>query len=253
MPKAKKSKKPVYKRKRFYGTRSAPNAFGTAMTYFPRKVIAYKGIKRFVRVTPFQNITSLDTSSALQKSANSLQLVNNSSGFGIQYASFSLQFLLEDIINYTEFTALFDKFRIRGIAVRLIPFFTSSLTGAAFTSTAAQMQPLLHTIIDHDDVIRPSDDETGLNTIRQYDTYKMMRLGPKIFRRYLVPKAQTIVRGVGTDGYAQVGKNVWLDCATTQIPHYGLKGILEWNNPGSSTLLHIKAEYTAYLEFKDTR
>lgn len=123
----------------------------------------------------------------------------------------ALEFKFDDIPNKTEFTNLFDQYRINGILVRFIPNFTGSDINP---STTAQSVPNIWTIIDHDDAATPAN----LNEMMQYPNCKMTR-GQNVHKRYFRPSCLVDVAGITTG----VKFKQWLNMANTNIPHYGLK------------------------------
>lgn len=216
---------------------------------------SYRSLKRFMRVTTFSNSANLQVDGVvLQKGASAMTINVNGSGGVIQYGAFAFKINLSDVNNVTEFTSLFDRYKIKKVKVVLTPFFNMGVTGAAYSAGSAQANVLVHTAIDYDDVTIPSADDAGINILRQYETYKVTRLGSRRLVRTWTPRFAQAVYGSGAfTSYVQGSKTIWLDCASPDIEHYGLKGVVEVNNTLANAIFYVKCEYTAYLEFKATR
>lgn len=167
------------------------------------------------------------------------------------YLSCGLRFSLGALPNYTEFTALFDSYKIRKIVVRFIPFNNSSGTNANAT---ANFQPLLHYYIDHDDHTQSDPDETGLNEYRQRNNSKVVRLFKPVG---IVIKPQYLINGPSVSSSSQAvfsRRSDWVDCAHANIPYYGLKFMMEGSpNTTSTAYFAFRCEVTYYMCFKGTR
>lgn len=119
---------------------------------------------------------------------------------------------LTNLPNATEFTTLFDEYRINKVVVKFIPNFTGSdmNPNATFNS-----MPNIYSIIDYDDQSTPAN----LDELLQYPSMKLTR-GNSIHTRVFTPKVSLDVNGTG--GVAAKAKQ-WLDCAVSTVPHNGMK------------------------------
>lgn len=157
-----------------------------------------------------------------------------------------LTFRLDDVPNYTEFTNLFDSFRIKRIKVMFIPTSNVSLSpdtapNDVFKST--EYANRLFTVLDFNDDTVP----TTIDELRQYDT---CRMSPNnvIHKRYFQPKYNATV----TAGSYQA-KGQWLQCDTSaDVVHYGIKyGITHQSLTQSNEVYKIEAVF--YMQFKNTK
>jgi len=210
----------------------------------------------FVRTATYSNSsnTGIDGSGFVDKGADALKL-NLSAGAGaIRYGSGSMFFTLDSLPDYTEFTTLFDTYRIEKVKIKFTPFFGTSLTGAAVSATSAQCTVLWHDIIDTDDKDVPTNSDTGLSQLRQYKSYKTRSLASgRSFSRTLIPRsAQAVYSGAFT-AYAQTPQKIWYDCNNADVQFYGYKFIVEANYAGSDTILYVKAEVKMKLSLRDVR
>jgi len=176
------------------------------------------------------------------------------------YGAIVCSFRLADVVSYTEFTQLYDQYKILGVKVRMIPFQTVAATAAAPSSAAGQPAFLIHSVVDYDDADLPVASNTGVDNFRQYPNYKVKnvfsRMGGAI-SRFLRPKLRGLVYKSGeasapTTGYQSL-KASWLDCDNPDPPHYGLKYIIECISGGSVATMMFKMDCTWYLQFKNPR
>lgn len=155
----------------------------------------------------------------------------------------AMSFKLDDIPGLSDFTSLFDYYRISGVKLRFTTYLdpNSQAAGNAYF-------PKLYTAIDMDDDAAPlsSDD------LRQRTNCKIRWLAPnRSYGIFLRPKylKNVYISGVST-GY-EIGKQTWLDLSNTNIPHYGLKYVVENLNPDLSQAVQVEATY--YIQMKGTR
>lgn len=117
-------------------------------------------------------------------------------------------FQLGLVPNYTEFTTLFDEFRILQAKIEFDPL------------TSASTAPPLYTAIDYDDGTVPS----SVNELRQYESL-MTVPSNRYFRRVLNPKASAAYYQGSFTGFGS-SYGPWLDTGSYSVQHYGLKYIL---------------------------
>lgn len=153
----------------------------------------------------------------------------------------ALTFALSNLPDSSDFTNLFDQYRIMAVAVQFVPTFTGSDMNPS--SSTPYLQPL-YTCIDYDDNTSPVDE----NYMLCKDTMKMTR-GHHTHRRYFTPaiSSETYKTAV-TTGYSTLRKQ-WLDCTDSTIPHFGLKYFIEANNI-TATTLRYKIYAKLYMQFK---
>lgn len=121
------------------------------------------------------------------------------------------RFRLSDCPNYTDFTNMYDSYRICGIKRKYI--FNANVRE---TNVAAYGLPRLITCNDFNDASAPTNEGEML----EYSSCKTSRLD-RITKRYFKPST-TIEDAV--QGNFQVQKRQWFDCATgADQNHHGLK------------------------------
>lgn len=181
------------------------------------------------------------------------------SGAGTKlYGTMTYQFSIEGLPNLTEFTNLFDAYRINKIVMKITPRATSvdvSSPGTSFYQEGPS--PILHYVIDNDDVTTPSADQSGIDVLRQFATYKQVRLtGNRPFKVVIKPRPVSTVYGYSTGLLINPRKQgAWMNCANTNIKHYGFKSILEYLAPSANTSwrYNFEVDTTYYMSFKGVR
>lgn len=174
---------------------------------------------------------------------------------------FSLEPVLGDVPNFTEFTSLYDQYQIKGVKITLFPKFSQVQGIQTLDSGAPLPGPyptnflgVVATVIDYDGNLG----SFAMTDLVQYQNLKMTR-GNKLHSRYFKPAiAANVFRTstAATSGYA-VEKNRWLDCQYTDISHYGMYGIVDLTNVspawvGTGDVIYdVKVDY--YLAFKNVR
>lgn len=145
-------------------------------------------------------------------------------------------FRLADLPNSSDFTNLFDQYRIDKVTIRFMPRANSSEAG-----TNQGMVKLFITL-DRDDITTP----TSISEMLQNDTCKVSP-STRIVSRTLKPKfAQEVFQSAVSTGYG--ARSGWLDCSNNLVQHYGVKWGLQQLPSGSQTYdVHIKY----HLSFKN--
>jgi len=146
-------------------------------------------------------------------------------------------FSLSQLPSHSDFTALYDQYKLNAVSIKIIPRLTES------TSSSLSV---LHTCIDYDDAIAFS----SYTDLMQKQSYRMTR-GNKIFKCYFKPKmlVPTFLSTALTTFGTQPKSPTWIDCGYPEVPHYCLKTNFE---PTSS--VHTYDVYaTYYCSFRGVR
>jgi len=150
-----------------------------------------------------------------------------------------LAFQFNQLPSYTEFTNLFDEYRINGIKIQLIPNFTGADLNP---TTSAVSVPNIWSIIDHDDSTSPAN----LEELLQYPNCRMTR-GSRTHTRFFRPSCLIDVAGITTG----VKFKQWINLANTNIPHYGFKYFIDQMNTGPVGTWRVFVTY--YFSCKGVR
>lgn len=149
-----------------------------------------------------------------------------------------LSFGLSDLVNYTEFTALFDRYRFLRVDLTIMPRDVISTA-----NTGSGQACYLYDCIDNDDASTPT-----LNSMLE-ESNMQIHSGFLPFRRTLVPQMNQQVTASGLSNISP--PKTWVDCATPGIAHFGYKIVVPQatlSGSGSSVpSWYITAKYTIEL------
>lgn len=137
---------------------------------------------------------------------------------------------LDSLPDYTNFTALFDQYKINFVKVQFHPPYVTGSGAqplAATATTAFRPMIRLHSAVDLDDATPP----TIVDTLRQYETYMVTDLTapsmpPQGYVRKFRPHAAIAMYSGAFTSYGNV-VGQWIDAASPGVQHYGLKYALE--------------------------
>lgn len=149
----------------------------------------------------------------------------------------SYTFTLNSIPNSTEFTSLYDQYKINAVSVCFYPKQTqvTSLT----TTDNVRGNARILTAIDYNDDTPP----TTLDELRQYESCEVDVILNK-HERYITKPLFINSSGQNV--------NAWLSTANPSTKHYGLKyGIEPTQAVGGSFTYHVEVAY--YIAFKNTK
>lgn len=161
-------------------------------------------------------------------------------------------FQLSSLPNYTEFTNLFDQFRINMIKYSIIQnrnvnqtFYDSATTLVNYTAL-----PTIVSIIDYDD----SATTPNLNTLYQYQNQKVTSYGVP-HKRIFSPSvlASAYETGIGT-AYMPRFKQ-WIDTEDSSTIHFGIKWAATAldNSAISTTPFNALVRMTYYIQCKNVK
>lgn len=156
-------------------------------------------------------------------------------------------FKLSDLPDYTEFTNLFDFFRIKGIKLTIQPTYTGSPVDATESSIGFGS---IHTAIERNDLSSFTGTEL---TLMQYDTYKRSR-ADRGHRRYFRPS--TVNGEYASDGSAaglSIEWNKWISNSTggsggVSTAYQGINYLFDANNVNKTVEYKVYATY--YIQCK---
>lgn len=172
--------------------------------------------------------------------------------YGSMRNVFSLFYLPE----ITNFSGLYDSYRLRKVVVKIIPYNTTSDVAPVGSSIGA-IGCIVHSVIDHDGTPTGfSAGESGIQSFQQYTSYKKRNMISGKPLTYVVkPKVNMVAQGIGTATVNFEGtRREWLDMVNTDTPHYGLYLIFEGINPDTTQrFIPFRMETTYYFQCKGTR
>ena len=165
------------------------------------------------------------------------------------------QFQLTDVIQYTEFTTLFDQYKIRMVEFHIQMISNPDATWLTNDATASanntvNFYPKFWYIKDYD-----GGGSDSLSEIKQRVGVKFIVMKPnKTYIIMLQPKVlvQTY-KTLTSTGYGP--KSMFIDCSSPDVPHYGLNAVIDCLglNPADATGFRFRVEYKFHLGFKGVR
>ena len=128
------------------------------------------------------------------------------------------QFKLDDVVNPSDFTNLYDSYKINKIQLFLEP--TANQTQ---TPTNYPVQRKIAVVHDYTDAfpLTQEDDYLEYSNCKRYNIVRNNAIKITLF-----PKIKNIIENVsgGANAYTTMSSNkVWLDMANDEVPHFGLK------------------------------
>ncbi len=144
----------------------------------------------------------------------------------------ALYFTLDSVAGSSDFTSLYDQYRILSVEIEMMP------SGSDITSGSIVIAP------DYDDATALS-----VSNLLQYSKSLRYPVGKPIFLKLNQPCADGTV--YGTSGAAPAVNLVspWLDCGKPDVQHYGLK--ISSSVVGNATTYQIMVRYN--LQFRMIR
>lgn len=162
----------------------------------------------------------------------------------------SYYFTISQLNNYTEFTPLFDQYRIRTVIMK---FRLIAPPEANNTPVNQQYYPDIACTVDHDD----NNTVTSMETLWQYGKCKRGILRPNSWFTYRCHPTAAIqlYRTTTTTAYAPAKSTMWMDLAQTDMPYYGVKVGIDASSIGSNQTFNLQIEVHAIMvaDFKSSR
>jgi len=125
------------------------------------------------------------------------------------YAAYS--FALSDVPNYTEFTNLFDEYRISKVILTFVPQCMTTTSNPIYTTS------WLIYVVDKDDASTP----TSYTSLQEYPKHKVLSANRRFYVSFRPRFSTEVYASPATTGYGS--RTGWLDCSNAGIPHYGFK------------------------------
>jgi len=156
--------------------------------------------------------------------------------------------LVAPLTNWSEYTVLFDSYRIRKIELTMVYNSNSSALGPG-TSL-----PVVSIVNDYDDT-----GTTPLTSLQQYDSYRLIQFGNNganngQVKHRCTPKIGTVLETTGGTAIAGSGSaQTWLDCNNTTVLYCGTKGNYDNMNVGTAGVGFVTMYCKMFVEFKNSR
>lgn len=165
---------------------------------------------------------------------------------GVAYAT------LNSLPDFTDFTDLFDQYKINGFELCIRPFQTTECT-----STVAGQPPLsaiMYWCMDFDDATPFAASNSGLQKMRERQSYTERTLFKnQPVRITCSPRiAMAAYSGSAFSDYANI-KPTWIDSASPDVQHYGIKFIIQVFSPSFAAASNVwmRPEMIVNASFRD--
>jgi hypothetical protein len=153
---------------------------------------------------------------------------------------YGYSFKLSDLPGYSEFTNLFDAYRINWVELMFIPDFMNSQANSYVNNH------VMVTCADYDDASVPANEAE----LQQHENC-VTRNALKDFKVRIQPRAAQAMFGAGAfTSYAESKAGKWIDCASPAVEHYGYKAVIR---TVAGTAFNIKVTARVNVSFKGVR
>lgn len=165
------------------------------------------------------------------------------------------QFNLAQLPGVSEFSALFDQYKITGVKISFTPGTTQSVNnildsnpGSSSINGSAMSFNRFHSAIDYDDSSTPSSEAQ----LMEYGSHKSSP-GNRTHSRFIRPKIlQEVYRSALATSYRPISGQ-YIDMSTTDVPHYGLKVWCDAPDSPTNCAITYNVYMTMYFTCKNTR
>lgn len=168
------------------------------------------------------------------------QAADYNSNASVYSAANSYSVALSACPGYTDFTNLFDSYRIVKVRIDFMP----NLTGNPANALPG-LYNMFHMAVDHTDVSVPS--QSG--DVLQYDQHRSVQPYRPFSITWKPAPSSAYYNSATLSGYGPV-PGAWIDSSSPAVPHYGLK---TWWDCNSATSTRIIPFVTIWAEFKEAR
>lgn len=165
-----------------------------------------------------------------------------------------LKFTLNDVPNASEFTTLFDQYRIKSIAIKMTPIWNNVEASEVDAGDTSEAQVMTCTYVYDFDNVGPVLDEEELNQYQR--RHQKMLAGSKPKKMYCKPRAQVRVLTAGGGATSALSSALqWQDCGDPNVPYFGIRMLVKPTNiqynPTDNFVLRLDTKYV--LQFKNVR
>lgn len=147
-------------------------------------------------------------------------------------------FSLEDVPNYTEFTALYDMYKINAVKITFLPQMTQNVSLGSVNNPQASTR--FFSVIDYNDSSAP----TSIDELRQYQSCKMTPILRKHTRFIMKPKILDS---------SNSSRSPWISTSSPSTNYFGLKVAVENMSSSTTTFMDYTIEAKFYLSFKQVK
>jgi len=166
-------------------------------------------------------------------------------GQGSSDALNGIDFSLSDIANYADITAVYDQYKLDFVEFRMDPQYTQCDLNN-YSSTLIK-PPRVFTVIDYDDANTPGSKAALL----QYSTCEVTAPCRSVKREF-VPRMAIAAYSGSFTSYANQ-KAGWIDAASPNVQHYGIKTAIEGGGVSATKLQQYDVTCRYFMSFRAAR
>lgn len=226
---------------------------GRLIKYTSRKRNVRKQVRRTMRRGAYgkQIIRQVASSQVYPfRRFNFKQLVGGTDG--VNYSG-NITFQLADLPNYTEFTSLFDQYKIGGIKYRWVinrnPDYGGAVVSNVYNTAVQGQYPRIMWVQDYDNI---TGVPANFAELQQYSKMKEIYLTPdRPYTRWFFfkPARQAVeYEGAVNSSYRPTWKG-FIDCASDSAPHCSIR----YFGDSLSSNMQLRLECWYYMVFKHVR
>lgn len=156
----------------------------------------------------------------------------------VNFTYSSYNFSLSDLPSATDFTNLYDQYKINCVKIRFLPQQTQSISIGSINNPRANTR--FFSAIDYNDGNPP----TSVDELRQYQTCKYTPCLRQHKRVIFKPKI------LDTNGFSI---SPWMSTATPNANYFGIKIAVEPMESTSTLTMTYTVECTYYMSFKQVK
>jgi len=199
--------------------------------------------RRNRRVSIPKSMNSAKMHAKLTCSSSSEQNISNDN---LVNQTMNIQFYLNKCTNFLAYTTLYDQYRINSVVVKFIPTMAEVVSRQYDDGTTGDLTekiPSLFVVLDRDDdnYLTSEDQARGFRLHKRTTATKGQQW------KFKPNTLQPVFRTGVTSAYS-VAYNTWLDCSYADVPHFGLKCLIEPAEPRNA--YNYRVETTYYVSFK---
>lgn len=169
--------------------------------------------------------------------------------FGTEQFGVGIKSMLQSVIDYTDFTHLFDRYKIIGVKYKFM--FQNNVSTVNGRSQPNAPLPLITYAFDGDDAGVPAS--RGVVSQKSYAKQRILN-GNNMFSLYVKPRVDKAVYRSGTTSAYSSERAPWLDSTYTDVEHYGLKlWINNWLSDSGQSTMKLTIQPVFYLACKDVQ
>lgn len=162
-----------------------------------------------------------------------------------------LSWSLNDVVNVSEFSSLFDQYKICGVRMDFI-WRSSSISQIETRDNNLVGMPIMHHVIDLDDNTAPAT----ISELNQYGKVKKFYFGTnrRVYKIFFKPRYRNLIDATSGTAYTLGDRHSWLDITNGNVDHYGFKFAIEVPQAGGTKVeAYVDVETQLYLQFRQTR